>query len=80
MTRKPLTFSGNFAFCDDGTIWKYNPSSSGIYEPFIPARWIKLPPIPSDEEYEEQENKVKETWDNWNEEETKRFPKFPQIN
>lgn len=71
MTRKPLTFSGDFAICDDGTIWKYIPSGGKIF----PERWIKLPPIPSDEEYEEQEKKVKETWDNWNEEQTRKFPR-----
>lgn len=76
MTRKPLTFSVDFAFCDDGTIWKYISGSSGIAGPFIPARWVKLPPIPSDEEYEEQEKKVQETWYNWNEDQIKRLPKI----
>jgi hypothetical protein len=76
MTRKPLTFSDDFAFCDDGTIWKYISGSGGIAAPFIPARWVKIPSIPSDEEYEEQEKKVEETWYNWNEEQIKRFPKI----
>jgi hypothetical protein len=75
MTRKPLTFSGDYAFCDDGTIWKYNPSSSGMMEPFIPSRWTKIPPIPSDEEYEEQEKQIQETWDNWYKVQTKKLLK-----
>lgn len=44
--RNPLQITDNLVLCDDGTLWKYNGVS-----------WIKIPPIPTDEEYEVQQEK-----------------------
>ena len=56
--RTPIQISENFVLCSDNTIWKwygydiYTGKSGG---------WEKLPPIPTDEEYEKlQERKVEQ--------------------
>jgi len=45
--RKPVQISGNYVLCDDSTLWKWETTSwfSG---------WSKLPPIPNDEDYENE--------------------------
>jgi len=37
--RKPIQISGDMVLCEDNTIWKYDG-----------AWWVKLAPIPTDEE------------------------------
>ena len=44
--RIPKQISGDMVLCEDGTIWRWKPP--GFYK----SGWIKLPPIPSDEQYE----------------------------
>jgi hypothetical protein len=46
--RKPIQISGNFVLCDDSTLWKWETTNwfSG---------WTKLPPIPNDEDYENEQ-------------------------
>ncbi len=39
--RTPIQISGSMVLCKDKTIWKYDG-----------AWWVKLSPIPTDEEYE----------------------------
>ena len=39
--RTPIQISGDMVLCEDKTIWKYDG-----------AWWVKLAPIPTDEEYE----------------------------
>jgi len=39
--RKPIQISGDMVLCEDKTIWIYDG-----------AWWVKLAPIPTDEEYE----------------------------
>ena len=39
--RTPIQIARNVVLCEDKTIWKYEGSW-----------WVKLPPIPTDEEYE----------------------------
>ena len=49
--RTPKTIQDKIVLCEDGTMWKW---ISGDFMIGIPAHWYKLPPIPSDDEYENQ--------------------------
>ena len=40
--RTPIQIAGNMVLCEDKSLWKYDDGSW----------WVKLPPIPTDEEYE----------------------------
>ena len=44
--RTPKQISGDMVLCEDGTIWKW--ITGGLYK----SGWFKLPPIPSNEQYE----------------------------
>jgi hypothetical protein len=52
--RTPIQISGNRVLCDDGTLWKYDG-----------AWWVKLAPIPTDEEYEVQKQERLEWEREW---------------
>jgi len=60
MERKPIQISGNYVLCDDSTLWKWESTNwfSG---------WSKLPPIPNDDDYEneqkERDEKFKDYFD-----------------
>lgn len=47
--RTPIQISGDTVLCTDGTLWRW---SDGYYMFGTPSGWVKLPPIPSDEQYE----------------------------
>jgi hypothetical protein len=47
--RTPIQISGNRALCADGTLWMW---SDGDFMCGTPSGWVKLPPIPTDEQYE----------------------------
>lgn len=49
--RIPDQVGGDIVLCKDGTLWKW----SDFY-----AAWIKLPPIPTDGEYETSLENMKE--------------------
>lgn len=59
--RTPIQISGNMVLCEDKTLWKHDGSW-----------WVKLAPIPTDEEYEvQQEERLK--WEKeWMEAQTER--------
>ena len=47
--RTPIQISGNVVLCADGTLWRW------CNEDFMfgtPSGWVKLPPVPTDEQYE----------------------------
>jgi hypothetical protein len=47
--RTPIQISGNRVLCDDGTLWRWD---NGDFMFGTPSGWVKLPPIPTDEQYE----------------------------
>jgi hypothetical protein len=47
--RTPIQISGNRVLCDDGTLWRWD---DGDYMFGASSGWVKLPPIPTDEQYE----------------------------
>ena len=52
--RTPIQISGSMVLCEDKTIWKYD----GPW-------WVKLAPIPTDEEYEAQQDARLEWEQKW---------------
>jgi hypothetical protein len=58
--RTPIQISGDRVLCDDGTLWKYD----GVW-------WVKLTPIPTDDEYEVQQEKRLKWERQWMEAQTK---------
>jgi len=56
--RTPIQISGNRVLCDDGTLWRWD---DGDYMFGASSGWVKLPPIPTDEQYEIlKKNRVEE--------------------
>jgi hypothetical protein len=56
--RTPIQISGNRVLCDDGTLWRWD---DGDFMFGTPSGWVKLPPIPTDEQYEIlKKNRVEE--------------------
>jgi hypothetical protein len=47
--RTPIQISGNRVLCADGTLWKWD---DGDFMYGTPSGWVKLPPVPTDEQYE----------------------------
>ena len=47
--RTPKQIGNNLVLCEDGTIWRW---SSGDYTLNSFSGWEKMPPIPTDEQYE----------------------------
>ena len=58
--RTPIQIADNLVLCEDKTLWKYDG-----------AWWVKLAPIPTDEEYEVQKQERLEWEREWMEEQTK---------
>lgn len=70
--RIPLQISDNRVLCNDGTIWSW---SKGDLMAGIMSGWQKMPPIPTDEEYEDFKRKQKEINDRWYEAQLERMNK-----
>jgi hypothetical protein len=68
--RTPIQISGDRVLCDDGTLWRWD---NGDFMFGSPSGWVKLPPIPTDEQYEilKKDNAKKEV--EWMERELKKF-------
>lgn len=60
--RKPIQISDNRVLCDDGTIWSW---SRGDLMTGSLSGWQKMPPIPTDEEYESFKQKQQQVSDQW---------------
>lgn len=60
--RKPIQISDNKVLCDDGTIWTWN---KGNIMTCNMSGWQKMPPIPTDEEYESFKQKQEEINERW---------------
>lgn len=56
--RTPVQISGDKVLCADGTLWRWD---RGDYMFGAFPGWVKLPPVPTDEEYEIlKKNRVEE--------------------
>lgn len=60
--RKPIQISDKKVLCSDGTIWSWSEGSLTFGEL---SGWVKMPPIPTDEEYESLKQKRKEVSEQW---------------
>ena len=47
--RTPIQISGNRVLCADGTLWRW---CDGDFMFGTTSEWVKLPPVPTDEQYE----------------------------
>ena len=47
--RTPIQISGNRVLCADGTLWRW---CDGDFMFGTTSQWVKLPPVPTDEQYE----------------------------
>ena len=47
--RTPIQISGNRVLCADGTLWR---RCDGDFMFGTTSQWVKLPPVPTDEQYE----------------------------
>jgi hypothetical protein len=68
--RTPIQISGDRVLCDDGTLWRW---SDGDFMFGTPSGWVKLPPIPTDEQYEILTKDRVEKEQKWIERELKRL-------
>lgn len=71
--REPIQIGSDLILCADKTLWKW---SNGDFMTGASSGWKKLPPIPTDEQYEvQQEQRLK--WEEaWMEAQTKRLRKL----
>ena len=68
--RTPIQISGDRVLCDDGTLWRWD---NGDFMFGTSSGWVKLPPIPTDEQYEILAKEKYEEWRGWMERELKRL-------
>lgn len=70
--RTPIQISGDRVLCDDGTLWRWD---NGDFMFGIPSGWVKLPSIPTDEQYEILTKDKVEKEREWMERELKKLRK-----
>jgi|694.fasta_scaffold00534_14 hypothetical protein len=67
--RTPKQIGNDIILCDDGTLWRWNTNLG--FSSYI-SGWEKLPPIPTDEDYEVLQQERMEADRKWIEKQTER--------